>query len=66
MNIAYSLVAVAYDLVLEVTKESSLLLGLGAMSINNPFLIFEKVSVFLKSLVDVGGSSSMGSSGNSL
>jgi len=47
-------VVVTSDLVLEVTKESSLLLGFVTLVIDNPFLIFEELSVFNESLMNLG------------
>ena len=45
---------VAGDLVLEVTEESSLGLSLLTMLIDNPFLIFEELSVLDEGLVNIG------------
>jgi len=52
-------VVVTSDLVLEVTEETSLLLLLLTMLISDPFLIFEEMSVLLKSLMNVGGALSV-------
>jgi len=48
-------VVVTSDLVLEVTKESSLLLGSVTLVIDNPFLIFEELSIFYEDLMNLGG-----------
>lgn len=45
---------VAGDLVLEVAEESSLLLLLFSLLINNPFLIFEEFSILNKCLMHMG------------
>jgi hypothetical protein len=55
-------VVVTGDLVLEVTKESSLLLGFVTMVIDNPFLIFEEVSIFNQNLVDTSLAMALSSS----
>jgi len=61
-------VVVASDLVLEVSEEASLLLLLLTMLIDDPFLIFEELSVLDECLVDIGlamGTSSTMSVGTS-
>jgi hypothetical protein len=64
-SLTSSLVAVAGDLVLEVPKESSLLLGLDSAVVNNPLFIFEELAVLDHSLVNVGLSLKVGVSLNS-
>lgn len=52
------------DLVLELSEETSLLLSLDSSFIDNPFLIFEELSVLNEGLMNIGLSvSSSGSVG---
>jgi len=55
-------VVVTGDLILEVTKESSLLLGSGTLIIDNPFLIFEELSIFNQNFVDTSSAMGLSSS----
>lgn len=56
---------VSCDLILKMSKESSLLLGLDSSVIDYPLLIFEELAILNKSLVDIGSTLSTYSSMNS-
>jgi hypothetical protein len=60
-----SLVVMSSDLVFQVSKESSLLLGLDSSVICNPFLILEKLSIFNQSFMNICGAGSTSRSLNS-
>lgn len=51
--LSYS-VMVTSDLVLQVSEEASLLLSLDSSFINNPFFIFEELTVLNQLFVDIG------------